>query len=117
MPLLDYLGFSAGFVPREDASAQKRCYEYLQGTIAQLDEQISRNEVSYRSANIRSMLETIRSVTEVAAGSVRLHRANTFWRYWDRNKVQIIRTREGTDDDYEIQDKVSELEEGRYIQD
>lgn len=116
MPLLDYLGYSAGFVPREDAAAQQRCYNYLKETIAQMEAQISRNEASHNLANQKSVFEGARSVIEVAAGSVRLHRANNFWHYWDRNKTQIIKVREGTDDEYEIQDKVSELEEGRYVQ-
>ncbi|GMM50088.1 hypothetical protein DASB73_010460 [Starmerella bacillaris] len=115
MPLYDYVSYSAGFMPKKDAEAQRRCYAYLRKTILELDKAVKENPNEKNLKNIRSLFENIRSMIDTASGSQRVDRAHTFWKYWDKNKRMIISTYEGTNDDYTIQDKMAELEEGRYI--
>lgn len=115
MPLVDYVTYSAGFMPKKDAEAQKRCYEYLRKTILELDKAVKEYPKEKNIANLRSMFENIRSMVSIASGSQRIDRANTFWSYWDKNKRAIIATKEETNDEYRIQEKMGELEEGRYI--
>lgn len=115
MPLVDYVTYSAGFMPKKDAEAQRRCYAYLKKAILELDKAAKRYPEEQNIRNLRGVFENIRSMVGVASGSQRVDRANTFWNYWDKNKHMIISTMEETSDNYKIQEKMSELEEGRYV--
>lgn len=113
MPLYDYLSYSAGFMPAGDVAAQNRCYKYLESTIAQLE----KSQDSEDEQNLLKIFKSLQSMVETAAGSARYARAKTFWTYWDRNKKSIISVVEDTDDDIAIENKIGELEEGRYYAD
>lgn len=115
MPLLDYTQYVAGFVPYEDVGAQLRCFAYIKKAVALLDHAIAQDPTQDKK-NLRSLFLNLISMVDVASGSRRLARANTFWRYWDKSKQQIIEVVEGTSDPYLLQNKVAELEDGRYIQ-
>lgn len=116
MPLVDYVTYKAGFLPRHDAAAQQRCYQYLLECIDQL-KVVNASRPSQDLENLISIYTNIKNLTEVSEGSQRKDKGHSFWRNWDRNKVQIISLKEDTDDDYAIQDTMARLEEGRYIED
>lgn len=113
MPLMDYATYLAGYMPRHDVTAQIRCFTYLQDVIKKLQDRGAAGDKFAK--NEAAVFTDIKNMIDVASGSMRLDRATTFWKYWDKNKEAIISQGESTKDNYKIQDKIGELEEGRYF--
>lgn len=113
MPLYDFLRYSAGFMPASDVEAQKRCFSYLEQAIANLESAKDSGDAQ----NELKIMKSLHSLIEVASGSARYDRANTFWKYWDKNKNAVMSIVEGTDDNIALENKIGELEDGRYYAD
>lgn len=114
MPLVDFLTFSAGYVPAADVAAQRRCYDYLKETIALLKGRVGSPAEQENDKSQLSLLKDLAAVTDVASGSRRYKRSVTFWKYWDKNKDRVIRIHENTTDNEDVLTQIGLLEDGRY---
>lgn len=123
--MLGKLQYMAGFVPGDDSKAQKRCYEYLVEAQTQMERKIdSMDDVwvepgAPTGEDPKSMLKNqhrvIKETTDLvsnAEGRRGWRYAKKFWTYWDKVKVSAIKFLE--DDDVNVDNKIAELEEGRY---
>lgn len=127
---MDYLkkaGFAMGVVPPADVKAQKRCFDYLVELSKSLQEKIDsapppppvepgapdgEDEISNLKRQ-KQLIDQIIGIEKAPEGSYGTHAAKSFWVYWDKIKVQAVRT-EGNQVKGDVEDRIKELEMGRY---
>lgn len=124
--------YQAGLVPYADTVAQDRCFTYLADSISKLETEISSqgklnsHQTSSTGAPpdnlvglLKNQLLVLTSARDMMApfkGSFAIKKTQRFWESWDGIKKVAFEMQEGRDKSKEeFEDRVSELEEGRYL--
>lgn len=124
--------YNMGYVTRADVLAQARCFTYLDSALAQIQAELDaasspdnadahpHQTTPQEELNIldnqKTVLQSSRNLMASFKESYVLKKAEKFWEHWDKCKKVAFEMKEGMDKSKEeFEDRVNELEQGRYL--